>query len=113
MGLKLSIRGASGPKRILLNAVDLEREPLTREEEQFVNLVFVHFATGWTLASKGSFVSLEAMKRDGETSSIPLLAYATSFGRRPVQFPYLCAAFKRPIYSSETSESVALFGGAS
>ena len=51
-------------RRIFDSKADASVDPLTFEEEQFLNLAVVHFATGWALAKEGSLVSMEALRRD-------------------------------------------------
>lgn len=44
--------------------VDLVRDPVTPAEEEFLNIVFVHFQTGWEMAVRHRMVSREAYGRD-------------------------------------------------
>jgi len=50
--------------RVSRKEVDLIATPITNEEEAFLNLVFVHFNTGWMLASAGSLLSLDTLAAD-------------------------------------------------
>jgi hypothetical protein len=40
-------------RRVLENVVDLIAAPITPAEQEFLNVVFVHFYTGWLLAKSG------------------------------------------------------------
>ncbi|MGE3312769.1 MAG: DUF6082 family protein [Limisphaerales bacterium] len=50
--------------RVLAHEVDLVRDPVTPAEEEFLNIVFVHFQTGWEMAVRHRLVSQEAYGRD-------------------------------------------------
>ena len=50
--------------RIMATEVDLLTRPVTTAEERYLNLVFVHFHTGWQLAAAGVIHSLEVMAAD-------------------------------------------------
>ena len=55
--------------------MDLVANPVTNVEEEFLNLVFVHFNTGWQLAGTGAFVSRDELARDVRSFfSLPLPA---------------------------------------
>jgi hypothetical protein len=51
-------------QRILNKEVDLVSRPVSTTEQEFLNLVFVHFYTGWLLAKSDALVPLEAMAAD-------------------------------------------------
>lgn len=53
--------------RISRAEVDLLAHPITEQEEEFLNMVIVHFNTGWLLAREGSLVTLEVMAKDAAT----------------------------------------------
>lgn len=50
--------------RILRTDVDLVALPIKTDEEHFLNEVIVHFQMGWHLATKSSFLTLDAMRAD-------------------------------------------------
>jgi hypothetical protein len=50
--------------RILDWKVDLIGSPVKAQEAQFLNLVFVHFETGWRLAKKRGLPSLKTLTND-------------------------------------------------
>ena len=50
--------------RVLAPEVDLVRDPVTPAEEEFLNIVLVHFQTGWEMAVRHRMVSREAYGRD-------------------------------------------------
>lgn len=45
-----------GLKRILQTELDVRAEPISVEEEEFINLVMVHFLKTWRLAKNGGAV---------------------------------------------------------
>ena len=49
--------------RILLPDADLA-QPITVAEEEFLNLVAVHFETGWEMAKEGTMLTHEVLARD-------------------------------------------------
>ena len=51
-------------KRILALEVDLIAAPLTVAEEEFLNMVIVHFNTGWLLARQGAVLNLKMLAAD-------------------------------------------------
>ena len=51
-------------ERIFQANVDLTAKPITFAEEESLNLVFVHFQTGWTVAKSGALITLAEMKAD-------------------------------------------------
>ena len=60
-------------QRILKSDADVLNIPVTAAEREFLNLVFVHFQTGWTIAKSGALITLEEMKSDvREFFSLPL-----------------------------------------
>lgn len=52
--------------RILQSEVDLVSTPISIAEEEFLNLVFVHFQTGTLLAKEGSGLGLDALAADAK-----------------------------------------------
>lgn len=50
--------------RIFRNEVDLVASPVTTAEQEFLNLVFVHFETGWHLAKQGVATPLAVLTLD-------------------------------------------------
>jgi hypothetical protein len=53
--------------RIRQPQMDLVGNPLTVAEEEFLNVVIVHFFTGWHLARCGSLVTLDVLATDIQT----------------------------------------------
>jgi len=49
--------------RVFLPGADLAR-PATIAEEEFLNLVLVHFETGWQMAKEGTVLTREVLARD-------------------------------------------------
>jgi len=59
--------------RILQTEVDLIDKPVSLAEEEFLNLVIVHFHTSWLLVREGAILSLDALAIDaGSFFSLPL-----------------------------------------
>jgi hypothetical protein len=50
--------------RIFRSEVDLVASPITTAEQEFLNLVFVHFETGWQLARQGVATPLAVLSTD-------------------------------------------------
>jgi hypothetical protein len=50
--------------RVLQANVDVRLTPPTVAETEFLNLVFVHFQTGWWIARAGGMTTLKEMKAD-------------------------------------------------
>jgi hypothetical protein len=50
--------------RILSDSVDLVGHPITLAEEEFLNIVFVHFSTGWELSVRHGLISRDAFGED-------------------------------------------------
>ncbi len=51
-------------QRVLGEAVDLVAHPITVAEQEFLNLVIIHFHTGWQLAQEETAVTLKTLKAD-------------------------------------------------
>lgn len=51
-------------ERVLSQELDLVAQPISIAEEEFINLVIVHFHTGWMLSRSGSTNSLAALGKD-------------------------------------------------
>lgn len=51
-------------ERIFRPDADTDTKPPTVIEEEFLNLVFIHFQTGWTVARSGALITLAEMKAD-------------------------------------------------
>jgi hypothetical protein len=62
--LWLEIQRQPALGRVLQPEVDLVADPITWAEEEFLNLVFVHFQSGWELARRGSILRLDSLKTD-------------------------------------------------
>jgi hypothetical protein len=76
-------------RRVLSTEVDLVAEPVTFSERHFLNLVIVHFSTGWLLAKRGSLVSLETLRSDVTTFftlPLPKTVWRESRNGRDVDF---------------------------
>jgi hypothetical protein len=59
--------------RLLRPNIDLAREPATVAEEEFLNLVIVHFQTGWQMASAGTVLRKQTVEADArEFFRLPL-----------------------------------------
>ena len=50
--------------RITREEVDLLQCPVTHEETEFVNQVFIHFNTGWMMARSGSLLTIATLALD-------------------------------------------------
>ncbi len=50
--------------RILAAEVDLLGHPITTAEEEFLNIVFVHFSTGWEMSVRHRLISRDAFRED-------------------------------------------------
>ena len=50
--------------RILQRTVDLIAGPVTVAEQEYLNLVIVHFHTGWQLAREGTMLKLKTLGAD-------------------------------------------------
>jgi hypothetical protein len=60
-------------KRIFLKGADVLSEPATTAETEFLDLVIIHFETGWRLERTMGRGELKALSRDaGEFFSLPL-----------------------------------------
>lgn len=85
-------------RRVRTKEVDLLSAPLTSAEEEFLNLVFVHFYTNWLMAKGGarSLVPIEAFAADVRgffSLALPKAVWeSTRDGRDPkfVQFVERC-----------------------
>jgi hypothetical protein len=60
-------------RRILSTNVDLVASPITVVEQEFLNVVVVHFNTGWLLARDGSLLRIDGLEGDVRSFfSLPL-----------------------------------------
>jgi len=60
-------------KRIFQADANVLKKPITVAESEFLNLAFVHFQTGWTVARSGALISLSDLKADvREFFALPL-----------------------------------------
>ena len=60
-------------QRILQPDADVGNLPLTAVERAFIDMVFVHFQTGWMLARSGAWISLTEIQADiGDFFTLPL-----------------------------------------
>lgn len=50
--------------RILQGDVDLVSQPTTVQEEEFLNVAFVHVQVGWEIAQSGSIVEEDTLRSD-------------------------------------------------
>lgn len=59
--------------RVLADEVDLVGQPVTTAEEEFLNTAFVHFCTGWRLATEHGVLAEDDLRRDiGQFLSHPI-----------------------------------------
>ncbi len=59
--------------RIFHPEIDLVAQPITLSENEFLNLVCVHFQAGWELAKAGSVLKLDILAKDAKWFfSLPL-----------------------------------------
>ena len=75
--------------RVLRAEVDLIGSPITFAEQEFLNVVIVHFCLGWQLARAGSLVTMEAIKVDIRSffaKPIPQRIWHETKGERDPQF---------------------------
>lgn len=75
--------------RVMAEEIDLVKCPITVAEERFLNLVIVHFHTGWQLAIAGAAHSLDVMAADVRgffTLPLPLIVWNQSKGNRDPKF---------------------------
>lgn len=75
--------------RILEPAPDLVAKPVTAAEAEFLNTVFVHFCTGWRLATEHRILSPSDLERDIVTFldiPIPLQVWLRTIGIREKRF---------------------------
>lgn len=52
--------------RILTTEADLIAKPITPQEQEFLNLVIVHFHTGWIVAREKVYLPLELLAADAK-----------------------------------------------
>lgn len=50
--------------RVLQREVDFLASPISLAEEEFLNVVIVHFQTSWLLASEGAMLTLDVLAAD-------------------------------------------------
>lgn len=77
-----------GLRRVFLEKVE-RVEPVTIEEEEFLNLVIVHFETGWQMAAPGTILTKEILARDVRgffSKPIPNAVWEKTKGTRNPQF---------------------------
>ena len=63
--------------------------PISLAEEEFLNLVLVHFYTGWQLARLGTGVSMDVLQKDVQSffaRPIPRAIWQKTRGERDVRF---------------------------
>lgn len=75
--------------RIMQADVDLVAQPVSTSEEEFLNLVIVHFYTGWLLAREAALLRLDVLGTDaGSFFALPLprWVWAQTRHRRDPQF---------------------------
>jgi hypothetical protein len=51
-------------KRVFQDDANVLEKPVTVAEKEFLNLVFVHYQTGWTVVKSGALMTLTEMKTD-------------------------------------------------
>ena len=72
--------------RIVKQEVDLVASPLSVAEEEFLNLVIVHFQTGWLLANESAFAFLEAQELAADLGAFLSLPLARALWQRTKAF---------------------------
>lgn len=75
--------------RILQPEVNLIDQPITWAEEEFLNLVYVHFQAGWELARRGSILKMRTLRSDANyflKLPIPRSVWAKTTGFRDAEF---------------------------
>ena len=76
-------------QRIVQETADLVQHPISLAEEEFLNLVLVHFYTGWQLARLGTGVSMDVLQKDVQSffaRPIPRAIWQKTKGERDVRF---------------------------
>ena len=53
--------------RILQTETNLVEKPISTAEEEYLNLIIVHFNTGWQLAREGALLNVKALAKDVRT----------------------------------------------
>ena len=53
--------------RILQTEVNLVAQPISTAEEEYLNLIIIHFNTGWQLAREGASLTLQTLRKDVRT----------------------------------------------
>lgn len=87
-------------ERILATQIDLVSRPLTTAEDEFLNIIIVHFQTGWELAKQKGSAALEEFALDARHFfSLPLpheVWIQSRFRRNPRFVEYIdkCLASK-------------------
>lgn len=51
-------------RRVFEPGADILKNPTTVAETEFLNLVLVHYQTGWTVARSGSLITLSELRAD-------------------------------------------------
>ena len=75
--------------RVFQESIDLEKEPVSEREAEFLDVVIYHFNTGWELAKLGEVLSLDVFALDAKTFfslPIPHSVWARSRHRRDPAF---------------------------
>ena len=69
-------------RRVLESDRNLTEMPVSPEEQDFLEMAFVHFHTGWLLAREGSLTPLPLLSRDaGEFFGLPAPAFVWNLKR--------------------------------
>jgi hypothetical protein len=90
--------------RVLQETIDLISHPVTPAEEEFLNIILVHFQTGWEMTLNHGIGSLEAYRRDLlEFLSLPIPTHVwenTKQHRDPRFVEYVEQLLPNPVDSS-------------
>ena len=76
-------------QRLFAKEVDLVAQPIAIAEEEYLNLVIVHFQTTWMIAKEGSRDGLDALASDTRaffSLPIPRRVWERTKGERPSRF---------------------------
>ena len=76
-------------QRVVQEQADLVGHPITAAEEEFMNLVIVHFQTGWQMAVQRSGISIEVLRKDVRSffvRPVPRAVWEKTKGERDARF---------------------------
>ena len=100
-----------GLAQVLAPERDLATQPVTNEEWLFLELVFVHFHTGWLLAREGSLTPMSVLAMDaGEFFQLPAPARVwekVKTAKEPEFVRFIDDAVKMNVAKAELQASIA------